>query len=452
MSKYNSSFGRANIIDILLKEGGCVHFLGAGGAGMSALCVLSSHFGIKVSASDKARGEYVNMLSKRGIKTVTSEHAKLPSETKLVVYSLAVDEEDPILKEAKAMGVPAVSRAEYLGAIASPYRLKIGVSGSHGKSTTVAMLHKILCSCGACPTTLSGARLSRESDNVHVGSLNCIVFENCEYKDSFLLTSPDVGVFLNLEYDHTDYFKTREALSESFARAIRKCPRPIVYADDNELSEIARNLDTPPILVGKSVECDYRINKSGERFFISGKSGATAEIRLSLIGRFNFINAAMAIAAASECGVSLESASKALIDFYGIKGRLELIGEYKGRAVYLDYAHHPTEIKEGILAVKNATGEGVSVIFGPHTYSRTKSLFEGFVESLSLAECVMLTEIAGIREERMEGVTSAALAEMIGATVVHTPSDVTRGLEASGGAIIVMGAADMSWVLRSIIE
>ena len=419
---------------------------------MSTLALLSSHFGIPLSASDRAHTPYVNMLNRRGIPVSVNCQTHLPIDAKLVVYSLAVDERDKVLCEAEMRGVPTVSRAEYLGAICSPYRLRIGVSGTHGKSTTVAMLHRIFEAGGLSPTTLSGAALSLEEDNIHIGSLNCIIFENCEYKDSFLLTAPDVGAFLNLEYDHTDYFKTPGALYESFAAAIEKCPKPILYADDENLWEIARNLHTPPILVGTREGVDYKIEHTCRGVRIYSPSGECAQICLPLIGRFNLLNAAMASAVARECGVPLCVSAKALQCFRGIRGRLEEIGSLQNRRVFLDYAHHPTEIKAGIDAIKNATGQPLTVIFGPHTYSRTASLFDDFVDALSYADHVMITEIDGVREEMIEGVSAEALASRTGGDVVRRASDIREKIKLTDGCIVIMGAINMEWVTRALFN
>ena len=457
MSKYNSSFGKVNILRAISKKDARVHFVGAGGVSVSALMCLSSFFGIRVSGEDRKRNRYTEVLAGMGADVTIGEGAEIGEDVGLVVYSLAVGEDNKTLLAAEKRGIPAVSRAEYMNALSEPYRTKIGVSGSHGKSTTVGMLHAIFKEAGKNPTTLSGARLSLTEEHFYLGALDYFIYEGCEYKDSFLCFEPDVSVFLNLELDHTDYFESEEGLTESFTRAVKKAKVPIVNTDDGKLREIAQKLHTPPVKVGKSRDNTYSyevISAKPRELKIKMYKGdlPIGDIDMALVGSFNITNAACAVAAALECKIPFECCARALSSFSGIGGRLELVGEYKGRRVYLDYAHHPTEIKAGISAVKDDTGGAVTVIFGPHTYSRTASLWDGFVSALSYADCVVLTEIDGVREREIEGISSARLADAVGGSVCKSPDELKDKIEKFDGAIIVMGAIDMSWVVSALLN
>ncbi len=459
MSKNNSSFGINNILKIISNEGAHVHFLGVGGAGMHPLFRLSAHFGISVSGSDAARGEGLTSLVADGACVwCTAEVAPtLPQGTTLLVYSLAIDERDAELLEAQSRGIPTVSRAEYLAALCSCFGRTVAVSGSHGKSTVTAMLSHVFEAAGKHPTTLSGAPLFESGAGYCIGALDHLIFESCEYKNSFLIPKPDVALFLNLELDHVDWFASLDELSDAFCSAMNRAGRAVINIDDSEIAKIAPKLYTPPISFGKSIDADYRIVTHSEaprdlRFSLVHKGVTLGEIRLPMIGAFNIYNAAAAAVAAIECGVSFEECREALSHFCGIGRRLEHIGDYHGRPVYYDYAHHPTEIAEGIKAVKSDTGGAVTVIFGPHTYSRTKGLWQGFVNSLCMAEHIILTEISAIRESKIEDISSERLAAECGAVVVSDPGDIAELLVRTEGAIIIMGAANMNGVKKVLIK
>ena len=452
MSKNNSSFGRLNVLKLLAERDGRVCFLGVGGVSMSSLLSLSTYFGVRTAGFDRSDGEFIKELVASGVCVKIGE-GELPPDTKLLVYTLAIDESDPIIRAAEERKIPCVSRAEYMSALADAYKTKIAVSGSHGKSTVTAMLHSIFYSAGLNPTTLSGARLACNCPAYHVGSLDYFIYEACEYKDSFLAFEPTLALFLNLEYDHVDYFESVEHLEESFLRAARKSGLAIINVDDGKLRKISQKLYTPPITVGKNADSEYRYepfydsdSRLSARFF--KKESYLGDITLNIIGEFNVLNAAMACVAALECEIDFMTCQRALLSFRGIPTRLEKKGVWRGREVYFDYAHHPTEIKEGIKAIKNYTGNDLTVIFGPHTFSRTKALMDDFVSSLSCADNLFITEIDAVREEKDESITSSLLADRTNGTVIHTASELEYELSKSTGAIAVMGAADLGWVKK----
>lgn len=458
MSKNNSSFGINNILKIISNADAHVHFVGVGGAGMHPLFRLSSHFGISVSGSDAARGAVLDALCRDGesVWCTAEGRAPLPDGTSLIVYSLAIDERDMELVEAESRGIPTVSRAEYLAALSHCFGHTVAVSGSHGKSTVTAMLSHIFEVAGKHPTTLSGAPLSGGGEGYHIGALDHLIYEACEYKNSFLIPRPDIAVFLNLELDHVDWFSSLEHISHAFLSAMNRAGRAVVNIDDQKIAENARKCYTPPISFGKSADAYYRITTLCDtphamRFSLSRDGLALGEISLPMIGSFNIYNAAAATVAALECGIPFDVCARALSDFRGIGRRLEYIGEYNGRAVYYDYAHHPTEIAEGIKAVKSDTGGPVTVIFGPHTYSRTKGLWPEFVNSLCMADHIILTEISAIRESKIEDISSERLASECGALVVGDNVDIRELTDRTDGAIIIMGAADMSGVRKSLV-
>ncbi len=456
MSKNNSSLGILNVLKILSRAEGNIHFSGVGGVGMCSLFCLAKKFGFRVSGSDMERGEYVEKLMLAGAPITVGTRGELPDDTVLLVYSLALGERDAEIILAEERGIPIVSRAEFLGAIMNCYGVRVGVSGTHGKSTVTAMLGKIFSAAELSPTVICGAKLPKSELPFEFGALDYFIYEGCEYKDSFLHFSPDISVFLNMELDHPDWFSSKEELESSFCKAMDRAGLIIINKDDPGLSLLAKKCNSHVVSFGRSKGAVYRYEilstvacRLGMRIFKS--EAPLGEIELPLIGAFNLSNAAAAVAAAMECGVDFSIVQSALSSFCGIERRLELVGSFEGRPVYYDYAHHPSEIREGIRAVRDAEDGAVTVVFAPHTYSRTKALWGDFVSTLSEADFVILTEISGIREEAIEGVTSQALAEEIGGEVVTRVTEIVGKLQKTKGSVIIMGAADMEKIKKEVL-
>ena len=449
MSKMNSSLGIENILRILSNGEGSVHFSGVGGVGMCSLFCLAQNFGIKVSGSDRASNDALSHLMSLGADIVIGARNELPSATKLLVYTLALDEQDKELFLAKEKKIPTVSRAEFLGALMECYRERIGVCGSHGKSTVTAMLYLIFSKASLSPTVLCGAALPNQKLPFSFGALDYLIYEACEYKDSFLCFSPTASLFLNLELDHVDYFSSVEQLENSFLRAINNSKLAVINYDDDRLLKLSKKATAKIIGYGKHRDADFRYRvvdnrPYGMRFDMYKKTDYLGRIELSMLGEFNISNAAAAATIALALGVSFDNVRDALESFQGIERRLEKIGEYHDRTVYYDYAHHPTEIKESILALRKLSKGAVTVVFGAHTYSRTKVLFSDFVSSLSLADYVILTDIYGAREEKIEGISIELLGEKIGAQLCPRVKEISEKLENTEGIIVIMGAADMT--------
>ena len=456
VSKFNSSLGISRILSIISDEKINVHFIGVGGSCMSSLFCLTRYFGLSVSGSDIRENALLTSLIEGGADVYIGSRGSLPQGTGLCVYSLAIDESDPELLLCESQGIPTVSRAEYMAALASCYEKRIAVSGSHGKSTVTAMLTRIFSFCGYEPTAISGADLGHGEGNFKIGSLEMFLYEACEYKDSFLAFSPSMALFLNMELDHVDYFASLDALSDSFARAMRAADYAVVNTDDAALKKAANASSANIITVGSlgGEKYTYKVISNEPRklsFSISRKGDFLGEIFLPMIGEFNISNAAMATATALEVGIPIEKIKNALSDFCGIGRRLEVIGRYRGVPVYYDYAHHPTEISSSINAVRSDLRTKVAVIFCPHTYSRTEALFSDFVKALSLADTLMVTKITGARELDEGKVSFERLATDSGGIAVYNKDDIINGMRGDEGAIIVMGAGDADWVINALL-
>lgn len=438
---------------------GSVHirFLGIGGVSVSSLAHMAHRMGYTVSGYDAVENERTKRLAREGISVTSSSRHALPRDASLVVFSHAIPSEDPERREACLRGIPCVSRAAFLGYCMLSYASRIGVSGTHGKSSTVAMLERLFLAARRDPTVLCGARLPSGAP-YRAGGEEVLLYEACEYRDSFLDFSPTSAVFLNLEWDHTDYYPDLPSLCDSFVRAgNRAAERVILNLDDPRLREVRARLCVPCVTFGEDARADYRIvplasehGYAGFSLFVRGES--VGDFHLNVPGAFQMANATAALAAAHEEGIPFDRMRYAIESFGGIDGRMERIGTHRARPVFADYAHHPTEIAHTVRTLREMTGGALTVLFCPHTYSRTRDLWESFVAALSLADRVLCMPIFAARECPIDGIDSARLAAAIGdrAQFVPTAAAAVRALDEGTGAIVLMGAGDFSQV-RSLL-
>ena len=440
------------------RKGG-IHFVGIGGVGMYSLARLAMGLGISVSGSDLSENGYTRSLASLGARIFYTHSEKNITEgVRELVYSLAIAQDNPELTAAAKMGIPVRTRAEKLGELMRSYAFPIGVSGSHGKSTTTAMIYHILAKLGKNPTALIGAPL-RGGVPFADGGKDILVYEACEYKDSFLKFFPSVVAITNIELDHTDYFSSLNDIKHSFLMCINRAERlAVINIDDENSSSLLPLIDVDTLTYGFSEKADVRASLSSFRnekikYKLIHKNSCLGEYSLRVPGVFNISNALCAICAASSLGIPLSDCAQALADFSGIGRRMELVGNVGTKAVIYDYAHHPTEIRAVIDALK-LTYRTLTVIFKPHTYTRTRDMWDEFASALSLADSVIITDIFPAREEPIEGVSSQRLAAHIGESAVYA-TDLDAPLIALSGqsrAIVVMGAGNNDKVLAGLLE
>ncbi|MCH5156047.1 MAG: UDP-N-acetylmuramate--L-alanine ligase [Clostridiales bacterium] len=403
-----------------------IHFVGISGVSMQALADAAAARGHIVTGSDN---------------TLCGHDPKNVESADLVVYTCAVPPTNCELCRAKELKIPTIERAVYLGELAATYGKVIAIAGCHGKSTTTAM---------------TGAAFGGHSPTVHVGvaggstvgSDRFFITEACEYKSNFLHLKPDIGVVLNVGYDHPDYYRTEEQLINAYRQFCAKSKTVIVNGDDKACLSLCGN----PITFGTGEKCDYRAveikSENGYRSFrLVGKR--QAYVRLSVAGEHNVYNALAAIAAADSCGVKLNDALPRIAKFTGIARRFERKGIAFNKSVFTDYAHHPDEISATIKTAKEIF-PSVAVVFQPHTYTRTKSLMDDFAEALSGADTVILAPIFSARENPIAGVTSHALCRKIvekkeKAYCFDTFAEIVEHTKAvRESAVIFMGAGDIA--------
>ena len=413
--------------------------------------------GYKISGSDDAAREE-NYRDKSGI-NITRPTATLGENVVMAVYSLAIDEENPEILSARMSGIPLVSRAQLLGAIMSLFDTRVSVSGSHGKSTVTALVDHILLSSGISHTTVCGAKLSSGGSFVDLGG-EIFVAEACEYKDSFLRLSPTHQVITSVELDHTDYFENIDAIRDSFLRAARNSKYTIINCDDTVASliadEIKREKPDTSLTYGMKNAADYRISAiemAGENTRFSVKTrDKTFYLTTSLIGEFNLYNITAAVVVADMLGVAKNDIEKAVESFRSIERRLTLISEIDGVPIYYDYAHHPSEIRAIVKALNERYGR-VTLIFRPHTYSRTASLWDDFVTELSRADFTVMLDIYPAREQAMDGINAERLAPCIkNAVYSHQNEAVKIALSQKNDVIALIGAGEVEDVKRELIQ
>lgn len=459
MSFFAAFLIREKLEELLKKKGLRLHLVGILGAGMLPLSKLASSFGYKITGSD-ARAhtsrELVDRITKDYGFRITPHRRGLLCGVDLVVTSFAIPEDSPELVDAKILGVPITTRAELLGVLMKRYKKRIGICGSHGKSTTTALVDKMLCAGGFSPTTVSGATLFDGSD-LRIGEEDIFIYEACEYRDAFLSFHPTHQIITGIELDHTDYFPDLASIRHSFLRAANRAQKLVVMNSDFESSSsFSRELEAPFVTYGKATNAIYRyvikeMNSNSCRFYIYKHGALLLETETKLFGEYNIANITAAAALSDTLGIPKDSIALAIRDFGGIERRMSRIGSLFGKSIFYDYAHHPTEISATVSAVKERFGT-CAVVFIPHTYSRTKSLWNDFIYALRQADFTILMDIYPARENPVEGITSENLALSIGECAVCARAeevlDIISGRPEC--AVVLMGAGDMSKVIDII--
>ncbi len=358
---------------------------------MSRLMTLTQKLGHEVSGSDEKTGGY---------------DLEKVRKANLVVYSSAIKSDDAELLCAKKRGVKTIERAEYLGAIAEGHKRVIAISGTHGKTTTTAMLAECLRS--RFPTLHVGAKYPFPE-----GNEGLFITEACEYKRSFLALKPDVAVILNAELEHIDCYKNKSEVLQAFAQFSRQSAVTVYNGDDRDLAEAIGNSG---VSFGFSESNDFRAvnlikNADGAySFSLIFRGKCLGDINLSIMGKHNVLNALAAISVAVLEGESVSKIRTRMQNFSGIERRVEFLTRKNGVDIYTDYAHHPSEI-DALYETLKDRGK-VAIVFQPHTFSRTEKFLQDFVAVLSKFDKVILTPVYGAREKRGR-ITSRSLGELL---------------------------------------
>ena len=377
MATENTHFGARGIGE-LLRTCKSLFFIGIGGINMSSLAHLSLERGYRVGGSDRTKTALTERLREAGAEIFYGHSRDHVADYDAVVYTVAIAPDNPEYRYALEQGLPCISRADYLGYLMTGYKRRVGVAGTHGKSSCTSMCAQTLMEAGADPTVLSGAALSVMEGAYRVGGREDFLFEACEYMDSFLDFNPTVAVILNIEMDHVDYFKSMEQIRASYARYAALTGREgyaVYNADDGEVLRALASYEGHRLTFGIEAEtADYRavnlVQTGGRYTFEVWRRGSFfCRIALSVTGRHHVYNALAAAAVCDLCGLSPEAIGEGLGRFLGAARRMEWKGRLNGACVYDDYGHHPTEIRATLTGARGLVPEGgrLFCVYQPHT-------------------------------------------------------------------------------------
>lgn len=395
-----------------------VHCLGIGGIGLSAVAEILQDNGHIVSGTDLKPSEITANLERKGMKIFYSHEPENVEGVDAIVYSAAVSDENPEVIRAKELGIPLYSRAQVLGYLMDHYENSVAICGTHGKTTVTSMTSLILRNADYKPTILVGGNLEQINGNVEIGGNEYFVTEACEYMDSFLQLRPSIGVILNIDSDHLDYFKDMDHIVNSFRTFVDQIPEGgivIAYGDNPFVKSILKDRSNKMTYGYSEVNDFYADNVEFDEngypsYDICRKGNRITRIELSVPGEHNVLNSMAAFVTAAFLGVDFEIIKDTLRDFKGTHRRFDFTGvTEKGVKVIDDYAHHPTEIKATLSAARNVKHNRLWLVFQPHTYTRTKALFDEFVDAFGDADTLILTDIYAAREQDVYNISSYKL-------------------------------------------
>ncbi len=433
-----------------------LHFIGIGGAGMSGLALVARALGAKVTGSDRAESAYLAPLRARGIEPAIGHAAGNVPEGADVVFSTAVPADNPERSSARARGLREIHRGRLLAEV-SALRRCIAVTGTHGKTTTTAMIVHVLRACGLDPSFLVGGEIPTTPDGPRVnagwGEGEWIAVEADESDRSLLSLAPEIAVLTNAELDHHATYGSRLELQDTLTRFLATASQAVVW-DRPELLALhdgpLTTFDAP----------DPQLDADGARFTWRGRT-----VRLGVPGAHNALNAAAALTACELAGADPAGAAAALADFRGVQRRFALLGRGPaGAPVYDDYAHHPTEVAATLQAARTLSPSRLIAVFQPHLYSRTLALRHAFGGALALADLPIILDVYPARErsEDYPGVTGRLVAEATaeaagGRRVCWLPDfDDTerflRGELRDGDVCVLLGAGDVDALGRRLVS
>lgn len=445
------------------------HFIGIGGSGMSGLARLLLAEGVRVTGSDMKESATTVALREAGAAVAVGHRAENVNGATQVVYTAALQEDNPELLEARRRGLPTCLRAEMLGRVMEGKR-GIAIAGTHGKTTTTGLAASAFIAAGADPTVLVGGDWAPIGGNARQGEGDFFIAEACEAFDSFLELHPHVAILTNIEADHLDWHKSLEGVIEAFRRFLAQV-RPGGYVvgcrDDAEVRRLLSRSELRSVTYGLQDGADYvavdlRLNQPHPTFTVVKEGHALGEVKLMVPGQHNVLNALGVAALALEEGLPFEAIARGLGQFRGVGRRFEVLGEVDDIVVLDDYAHHPTEVNATLSAARRSLGRYTTVVFQPHLFSRTQLLLDEFARSFEHANRVIVTEIYAAREQPIAGVTGEALARRIlemepEKQVEYVPDrEVLLGKLAAetrpGDLVITMGAGDIREVGERLVQ
>jgi len=433
-----------------LVPGTHVHLVGIGGVSMRPLGLVLKGMGLQVSGSDMNSSVSTDELIAKGVQVAIGHRAENVEGAACVIRTAAAHNDNPEIAQARFLGIPVFERAQAWGVIMQAYKNALCIAGTHGKTTTTSMVTHILMEAEWDPTVMIGGELPLLKAGHRVGNGDTIILESCEYCDSFLNFFPTLAVILNVEADHLDYFKDLQDVQKSFRKfAMLSSGGILANGDDLHTAQALRGLDYVSFGIGEKNRIRaVNICEDWRHFDVVCDGQLYCHLDLAVIGRHNVLNALAAAGAAWLLGIPGEAVAHGLASFHGARRRMEFKGEYNGALVYDDYAHHPDELAATVAAVRTMPQcQRLIFAFQPHTYTRTKALFDDFVRELQKPDVVVLAEIYAARERNTVGISSKdLLAQVPGSVYCETLPQVTAYLKEiarPGDVILTVGAGDI---------
>jgi UDP-N-acetylmuramate--alanine ligase len=454
-----------------------VHFIGIGGSGLSAIARLLKESGYEVTGSDRALSSFAADLQGIGVQIFIGHHPRNIAGADWVIRSSAIGEDNPEVKAAASAGIPVYKRADFLGQLMSE-KTGIAVAGTHGKTTTTAMIAWMLYAMQRDPSFIVGGTLNNLKVNAHAGKGETFVIEADEYDRMFLGLKPRIAIVTNLEHDHPDCYPTFEDMYAAFQSFVDLLPEDgtlIVCAEDDGAATLLTHARRKGLnIVSYSIQGEMTINspqwmqartlspndRGGFDFTAMNNMGSSAEVNVSLQvpGEHNVRNALAALSVASTLGLPLQEAADALGQFTGTGRRFEVRGEHNGVTVIDDYAHHPTEIRATLAgAKKRYPDHRIWAVWQPHTYSRTQTLFYEFSRAFADADEVLVTEIYASREPKQDFSSAEVVSAMphdsarYSGSLAETTKYLRENLR-SGDVVIVLSAGDADQISADLMS
>lgn len=445
-----------------------VHFIGIGGVSMSGLAAILLKNNIKVSGSDFKESEILTKLKQEGAIIHIGHKKGYLDNVSLVVYTAAIPEDNPEIVEAKEKNIKMMDRAEFLGFLMKNYTKNVAIAGTHGKTTTTSMLANVTLKGDLDPTILVGGNVDAIEGNFKIGNSEYFITEACEYKASFLKFNPFVGVILNIDEDHLDFYKDITHIHNTFKEFANKIPSDgclIVCGDDKRAASLVDNLECNTITYGiengeiKATNISYN-NRGCATFTVEKNNTKLFKVTLGTTGKHNILNSLAVISTALFLGIPKEFIIEGLRDCKGAHKRFDYKGEFNNITVIDDYAHHPVEIKATLDTVKLIPHKKTLVVFQPHTYTRTKTLFNDFISCFKNTDELVLMDIYAAREIDTGLVSSLELGDAIRdfgtkCTNVKTHEEAAnylKSISTPGDIILTIGAGDVVKVADLLLK
>lgn len=435
---------------------------------MSGLAAVLLTKGYKVSGSDSKESDVLNKLRKSGAEIYIGHKSENLKNVDLIVYTAAIPSSNPEIIEAKNKNIELMDRAEFLGYIMKGHKYNVAVAGTHGKTTTTSMLSNITLSANLDPTILVGGNVDALHGNFKIGESEYFVTEACEYKESFLKFFPYIGIILNIDADHLDYYKDINHIKDTFKKFSDLIPKDgylIGCAEDPKVQEVLNyakcNTISYGITKGDVTASNISFNNKGCASFTVYKNNEPLfDVSLNTTGNHNILNALASICTSIVLNIPKEAIIKGLKDCNGAHKRFEYKGEFNGATIIDDYAHHPVEIKATLNTAKLIKHNKTYCVFQPHTYTRTKTLFDEFIKCFDSSDELILMDIYAAREKDTGLVSSDELGDAIRKTGmncinVHSHEEAVDYLSSKvspGDLILTVGAGDVVKVGEMLLK